>query len=332
MYSIIDVAKLAKVSKSTVSRVLSGSSYGVSEKTRAKVEQAAKELGYVKNSLASSLRTNKTKTILMIIPDITNNFWAEVARGAQDYLEKHHYSLILVNTDWKDDKYPKFLELALSKSVDGILINTTSAINPLLDKIKLPIILLGNAYLKSHFPRVGSDTLKGFKEALEYLFQSGHRKIGVVESHTDVVGKKSHQNKISVYRTFLESNNLEVNPKYYFSVDYSMEGGKQLASIISKMDTPPTAILAGNDLIAVGLLKECRNLNIKVPQDLSVIGVDDIPMSSFIYPSLTTIRKSKREIGEKAAELIIRKIEGKKVDKNYKLPVELVIRDTVQSI
>ncbi len=332
MYSILDVAKLAKVSKSTVSRVLSGDSYGVSDKTKAKVEQAAKELGYVKNSLASSLRTNKTKTILLIIPDITNNFWAEVARGAQDYLEKHGYSLILVNTDWNKDKYSKYLELALSKGVDGILINTSSSLTSLLNKIDLPIVLLGNAYLESHFPRVGSNTLEGFNEALEYLYSNGHKKIGVVASHTDTVGGLSHQNKLSVYHNFLDSHNIYFNKDYYFSVDYSMEGGKTLASIISKMKNPPTAILAGNDLIAVGMINECRKLNINIPRDLSIIGVDDIPISSIIYPPLTTIAKPKREVGEKAAEVIIKVIEKENVERNYKLPVNLVIRETVEKI
>lgn len=332
MYSILDVAKLAKVSKSTVSRVLSGDSYGVSDKTRAKVEKAAKELGYVKNSLASSLRTNKTKTILLIIPDITNNFWAEVARGAQDYLEQHDYSLILVNTDWKQDKYSKYLELALSKGVDGILINSSTKLTSELNKIDLPIVLLGNAYLKSHFPRVGSNTLEGFNEALEYLYENGHRKIGVVASHTDVVGGKSHQNKLSIYHNFLDKHGIEFKEDYYFSVGYSMEGGNDLAKTISKMDNPPTAILAGNDLIAVGLINKCRELNIKVPNDLSVIGIDDIPLASIIHPSLTTIAKPKRDVGEKAAEIIIKVIEGQPVNRNYKLPVNLVIRDTVQKI
>jgi DNA-binding LacI/PurR family transcriptional regulator len=332
MYSILDVAKLAKVSKSSVSRVLSGNSYGVSEKTKLKVERAAKELGYVKNSMASSLRTNKTKTILMIIPDITNNFWAEVARGAQDYLEKHDYSLILVNTDWKNEKYPKYLELALSKGVDGILINTTSSLTSALNKINLPIVLLGNAYLESHFPRVGSNTLDGIDIALEYLLENGHKKIGVVASHTDTVGGKTHQNKLSVYNNFLNRHSIDFNPEYYFSIDYSMEGGKNLASIISKMENPPTAILAGNDLIAVGLLNECRTLNIDIPKDLSIIGVDDIPISSLIYPRLSTIAKRKREFGEKAAEVILKVIEGKTVDRNYKLPVTLVERDTVCKI
>jgi DNA-binding LacI/PurR family transcriptional regulator len=332
MYSILDVAKLANVSKSTVSRVLSGNSYGVSKKTKLKVETAAKELGYVKNSMASSLRTNKTKTILMIIPDITNNFWAEVARGAQDYLEKNDYSLILVNTDWKKEKFAKYLELALTKGVDGILINTSSALTSLLNKIDLPIVLLGNAYLESHFPRVGSNTLKGINEALEYLIQNGHKKIGIVASHTDTVGKKDHQNKIGVYHNFLNLHNIEFNDDYYFSVDYSIEGGLELASIISKMNNPPTAILAGNDLIAAGLINGCRSLNIDIPNDLSIIGVDDIPIASMIHPSLSTIAKPKREVGEKAAEIIIKVINGETVNRNYQLPVNLIIRDTVKTI
>ncbi|MGD1823610.1 MAG: LacI family DNA-binding transcriptional regulator [Pleomorphochaeta sp.] len=332
MYSILDVAKLANVSKSTVSRVLSGNSYGVSAKTKEKVEKAAKELGYVKNSIASSLRTNQTKTIILIIPDITNNFWAEVARGAQDYLEKKGYSLILVNTDWEEDNYTKYLDLALTKGVDGILINTySSSINRLKD-IKIPIVLLGNAYLHSPYTRVGSNTLEGIREALEYLYENGHRKIGIVASHTDTKQSKKIENRLSVYNQFLESKNIEFNDNYYFSVEYSMKGGISLATSISIMDNPPTAILAGNDLIAIGLINESRKLDIKIPEDLSIIGVDDIPISSIVYPKLTTIAKPKREIGEKAAEAIINVINGKNVNNNYKLPVNLIIRETVENI
>ncbi len=332
MYSILDVAKLANVSKSTVSRVLSGNSYGVSDKTKAKVEKAAKELGYVKNSLASSLRTNKTKTIILIIPDITNNFWAEVARGAQDYLEKKGYSLILVNTDWEEHKYSKYLELALTKGVDGILINTSSSSINQLKNIDLPIVLLGNAYLHSPYARVGSNTLEGINEALEYLYKNGHKKIGIVASHTDTVQGHNLENRLTIYHDFLERHNIDFNEDYYFSVDYSMEGGNELAKIISTMENPPTAILAGNDLIAIGLINECRKLNIDIPKDLSIIGVDDIPISSIIYPRLTTIAKPKRKIGEKAAEVIINVIEGNETNRNYKLPVNLEIRDTVENI
>lgn len=332
MYSILDVAKLANVSKSTVSRVLSGNSYGVSDKTKAKVEKAAKELGYVKNSLASSLRTNKTKTIILIIPDITNNFWAEVARGAQDYLEKQGYSLILVNTDWEESNYTKYLDLALTKGVDGILINTYSSSINRLKNIDIPIVLLGNAYLHSPYTRVGSNTLEGIKEALEYLYSNGHRKIGIVASHTDTKQSTIIENRITVYHKFLESKNIKFRENYYFNVDYSMDGGKQLANEISKMDNPPTAILAGNDLIAIGLINESRKLNIEIPKDLSIIGVDDIPISSIVYPKLTTIAKPKREVGEKAAEAIIKVINGESVNKNCKLPVNLVIRETVENI
>jgi len=332
MYSILDVAKLANVSKSTVSRVLSGNSYGVSEKTKAKVEKAAKELGYVKNSLASSLRTNKTKTIILIIPDITNNFWAEVARGAQDYLDKKGYSLILVNTDWEENNYSKYLDLALTKGVDGILINTyTSSVNKL-KNIDLPIVLLGNAYLHSPYTRVGSNTLEGIREALDYFYDNGHRKIGIVASHTDTKKSSNIENRLSIYHEFLNSKNIDFKKEYYFTIDYSMEGGKDLAATISKMNNPPTAILAGNDLIAIGLINECRKLNIDIPNDLSIIGVDDIPISSIIHPSLTTISKPKREIGEKAAETIIKVINKESVENNYKLPVNLKIRDTVKNI
>lgn len=332
MYSILDVAKLAKVSKSTVSRVLSGDSYGVSEKTKIKVEDAAKQLGYVKNSIASSLRTNTTKTILLIIPDITNNFWAEVARGAQDYLEKHDYSLILANSDGDKTKQLEYLKMAQRNRVDGILINTSDS---MLDKIQstgLPFVLIGNANSTSRFPRVSSDSYEGIKKALEYLYEIGHRKIAMVAPTNINKTASKVSNRVKAYTDFLKSHEIDFKEDYLFCCHPYLKDGEELVSKIAEMNDPPTAIMAANDLFAAGFVNESIRKGIKIPEDISIIGVDDIPLASMINPKLTTLEKPKTLLGKVAAETIISVIKEKEVIQNNKLPVNLIIRESSKKI
>jgi len=332
MSSILDVAKVAKVSKSTVSRVLSGNNYGVSEETKIKVEKAAKDIGYVKNYLASSLRTNQTKTILLIIPDVSNNFWAEVARGAQDYFDKIGYSLILANSDGDNNKQLKYLKMAQRNKVDGILINTNDTLLDEIQSTGLPFVLIGNANSTSRFPRVSSDSYEGIKKALEYLYDNGHRKIAMVAPSNKNSALSKVSNRVNSYSDFLESHKMEFKEEYFFCCQPYLKDGEELAVKISKMKNPPTAIIAANDLFAAGFINEASRRKIKIPEDISVIGVDDIPLASMINPKLTTLEKPKHLLGKVAAETIISVIKGEEVIQNNKLPVNLIIRESSKSI
>ena len=171
--TIIDVAKLAGVSKATVARVLNGQEELVKETTRERVNVAAKELGYIRNAIAGSLRTDRTYVVALSIPDITNPFWPEVARGVQDTTEAKGYTTVIVNTDWKYDREKSMLKMVRRNRFDGLIINVVDT--PIVDlkNLHIPIVLLGAS---EHYPTVnsvGSDTAGGAKEALQHLYELG---------------------------------------------------------------------------------------------------------------------------------------------------------------
>ena len=170
MPTIIDVAKRANVSKSTVSRVLAGEG-NVSKESRDAVMKAVEELNFVKNSVASSMRTRKSKTVLLIIPDITNNFWSEVSRGAQIVLDKKGYSLMVANSDWQKDREERYLQLAMEHKVDAVMVNAPDMDMEKVSKmVDTPIVVLGERSQKLPFPIVGTDSYKAIRKALDYVY------------------------------------------------------------------------------------------------------------------------------------------------------------------
>lgn len=327
--TILDVARAARLSKSTVSRVLSGNSYGVSSDAVERVEEAVRRLGYVRNTLASSMRTNRSKTILLIIPDITNSFWAEVARGVQDRFDSEGYSVVMANSDWEADRERRYIQLARMNRVDAVLINAPDIDMSELSGVRCPVVLLGERKGRGGFPVVGTDTFGAVTEALEYLYRLGHRDIALV--HHDRPDSEGYgSSRLKAFRAFLNGKGLEDREDRIFTVPLVRESGAEIARTLSTMDKRPSAMIAGNDLVAVGFLQEARRNGISVPRDISVIGIDDIPSATMISPALTTIGKPKLEIGRMAAEIVLKMLAGVQVDPVTLLPAQLIIRETTR--
>lgn len=326
--TIIDIAKRTGISKSTVSRVLSGNRYGVSQEAISKVLKASEELHYVKNQAAASMRTNKTNTILLIIPDITNEFWAEVAKGVQDEMDKSGYSVVLANTDRNKERENRYISLARSCRYDAVLINTGSVEGDGLDNVDCPIVLLGE---KAHtkYSIVGTNSWLAVHLATKYLYELGHRKIAFVFSDTD-------ESKDSVrYKSFLDCQakfKLDDNEQYQVYLPLTLKGGRQLATWFKNIENKPTAIITGNDLVSIGFVEEAKLLDLSIPQDVSIIGFDNISAGLMIEPNLTTVAKPKYEIGQIAAKTIISLINGEKVEKSTLLSPKLIIRKTVKEV
>lgn len=333
MPTLLDVAKLAKVSKSTAGRVIAGETFGVSEDARTAVIKAIEELHYVKNSVASSMRTKKSMSVLLIIPDITNNFWSEVASAAQEELDKKGYSLILANTNWQRDRELRFIQMIRQKSVDGVLVNAPEMdLETDLAGIDCPLIMLGEREDNSLFPTVGSDSYSATRQALDYLYSKGHRRIGFINpSWLDLEGIKSNI-KLKAYTDFLKDKNLEYSKTIVFNQPLSIEGGKNLARQFKQMQNKPTAILTGNDLVAVGFIREAYRIGIRIPQDVSIFGFDDIPLVGMMTPAVSTMAKPKREIGSVAAREILSLINGERIPKKTLLKAELKERETVRAL
>lgn len=325
--TILDVAKEAGFSKSTVSRVLSGDSYGVSESAVRRVEAAVEKLGYVRNSLASGMRTKRSQTILLIIPDITNSFWAEVARGVQDSFDSIGYSVVLANSDWERDRERRYIQLARMNKVDAVLINAPDIETSELEELSCPVVLLGERSNPGALPMVGTNTYEAILEALEYLYSIGHRDIALV--HHDRHDSEGYgSSRLKAYRRFMEEKGLAFREDRLFQLPLTIDNGVEIARQIVDMNNPPEAIISGNDLLAMGLLQELSRRGVAVPQDLSIIGIDDIPSARMTHPALTTIEKPKREIGRIAAGLVLDLLEGKAVQPVHLLPTRLIIRET----
>ena len=305
--TIIDVARVAGVSKTTVSRVISGDSSLVREETRQKVLDAVRQLGYELNIVASSLRTDRTHTAILIIPDISNPFWPEVARGVQDALEAHKYALVLANSDWDVQRERDLLAMVRRNRFDGIIINPARITNDELAAASVPLVVLGLHAEYPDFDAVGSDSYSGTTMAMEHLTDLGHRRIGLVSGLSRGVSQPS---RLAAYVDFLRQHDMPVQDELIVECPYGQEFGRQSIQQLLNLSNPPTAVLAANDILAIGALQAVQDAGLEVPRDISIIGMDDIYAVSVTTPPLTTVAKQKYELGQQAATLLLERIQA----------------------
>lgn len=299
--TIIDVAKKAGVSKSTVSRVITNDGMNVREETVQRVQEAIDALGYTHNAVASSLRTARTNIIMLAIPDITNPFWPALARGVQDKMEAEGYAVVFANSDWNDHREKMFLEMARRNRFDAILINPVCVNNDDLLATHIPTVLIGSHTDFPDFDSVGSDSYGAIQLALNHLHALGHRRIGLIR------GKqvRPRHTRLRGYQDFLANHDLPLDEDLIIQVPFDEEGGKEALAQLWALPQRPTAVLAANDILAIGALQAAHERNIAVPDALSIIGIDDIYAASTTMPPLTTIAKPKYEIGRQAAAYLL---------------------------
>lgn len=325
--TIIDVARLAGVSKATVARVINGEQELVRLETRARVLEAAAQLGYERNAVAGSLRTNQTNMIALSIPDITNPFWTVVARGAQDTLERYGFATVTVNSDWSREREQQYLRLVRRNRFDGLIINPAAVSNDELKDLRIPVVTLGGGENYPDFDAVGSDTEQGVDDILTYLLELGHRRIGLIAGQSR--RGKAHT-RYHNYLTFHARNHLPMDDRLVYTTDFTDESGYEAMTHLLRLESPPTAVFAANDMLAIGALKAAHALGWSVPEDVSIVGMDDIYAAAVMLPPLTTVAKPKYEIGGKAAELLIQALRGERRSgpEHIKLPCELIKRGT----
>ncbi|MBT1247019.1 LacI family transcriptional regulator [Thermosipho sp. 1223] len=323
---IKEVAKKAGVSISTVSRVLNNSA-PVSEELKKRVKKAIEELGYYPSNIAKGLRKGRTGTIGFILPDITNPFFANIVRGAEDYLRKKGYNLILCNSDQDRKQETELLKILISKHIDGLLFTGTGSSNPLLvEKIRkgLKVVFLDRIFEEINSSYVIVDNKIGMNLLLDYLIDVGHRSFIFINGNKETFSAKIR------YEAFTERARTEkLEFKHYFT-EFSYEAGYKKAKRLKGL---PDAILCGNDLIAYGVIDALEEKGYKVPEDVSVTGFDDIPFSKHFKPPLTTVYQPMYEMGRKSAKLLLEIIEEKKVsNKGIVLLPKLVIRESTKEM
>jgi LacI family transcriptional regulator, galactose operon repressor len=325
-----DVAQLAGVSKATAARVVNGDHDIVREKTRTRVLAAVTQLGYERHLLAGSLRSQRTYMIALSIPDITNPFWPEVARGVQDAVEQVGYTIALLNNDWNAVREQKHIRQMRQHQFDGLIINPTATLNSDLIELPLPVVLLASGESYPDFDTVSSDSAQAGRLAMEHLIGLGHRRIGLIAG--PLRRRKSHTH----YDTYLktcEAHGLTVNPDWIVETTFTHEGGFSAAQRLLELALPPTAIFAVNDIIALGALQAVHHAGLGVPEDISIIGMDDIFAAASSNPPLTTIAKPKYDIGVTAARFLLARVEESEPEPCHHtlLPCALVHRGSTGS-
>jgi DNA-binding LacI/PurR family transcriptional regulator len=310
-----DVAKLAGVSQSTVSRVLSTtpSPISISEPTRQKIVDAAAQLGYRPNWTARSLRTLHTQMIAVLIADISNGFYHPMVRAIQDVARLHHYDVLIANSDHNYENERSFCEAMLRRPVDGIVMVpyylSTQEIDRLIQSTSAHIVVLGNHITHPLIDYVWLDDEQATFEAVNWLLsQRAHRRIGFIGVSDKLPpGPRRWRG----FQRALNLAGLTIDPKLIQVGDFSIESGARAMRQLLACACPPFAVYACNDLMAIGAITMAQEMGYAVPQDIGVIGFDDIPEAQMITPKLTTIAQPAREIGKNLANLLFDRIENR---------------------
>ena len=336
MTTIKDIAKKANVSTTTVSRVLNNYS-DVSDETREKVNKIIEEYNYRPNSIARSLSTSKSNTIGIFFTDHFNSglhhpFFREVIYGMEKALGNMGYDILyFTNRHW-GEKF-SYVEKCRDRNVDGVALMGVLKDDPNIQKLlktDIPSVFVDVDIKADCASYVISDNVKGAKKAVNYLYELGHRKIGMLMG---IEESKTSRERLLGYKETLKNLGLKFKKEWIFNGEYSEKGGYEAAKKMLNLKNPPTAIFSQSDGMAIGAMRAIEDAGLKVPEDFSIIGFDDIEASRYVKPALTTVAQNKEKIGSSASELLIKMIE--KDNKNIEpkiLPVKLIKRDSCKQI
>ncbi|REJ19192.1 MAG: LacI family transcriptional regulator [Bacillaceae bacterium] len=327
MVRISDVAKMANVSTATVSRVLSNSG-NVKKETAEKVLEAIKKLNYQPNLLARQLRRLETKTVLVVVPDITNTFFSKILRGIEQVAIENDYEVLLGDTGNSLEREKGYLDILRQKKADGMILLTARLESHLLEEIsrEFPVVLACEYLEGSDIPTVSIDNISSARKATEYLISLGHKRIGFLSGPMDVILSRD---RLKGFKQGMMQHDIAIEPNLIQEGDFSFESGFNLMTKLLALSEPPTAVFASSDEMAIGAIKAIKAKGLKVPDDISIVGFDDIKFASIFEPALTTVSQPMFEIGQKAMELLIKLIQKDKLEKRqYILEDQLVIRET----
>jgi len=315
-----DIAKASGVHVSTVSRALNNA-YGIHSDTRAKVLATAKEIGYRPNRLAQGLARGRSRTLGLVITDIRNPYWTEVARGAEDAAFAAGYDLVLCNSDLDAGKQTRYVYSLLEKRVAGILMNAvtglTRSVQEDLAQWNVPVVLLNAPRKGSSFSTVTTDTFEGGFLAGTYLVRLGHKSLAVL---TGRVERSNLTDRVKGFMKAVNSSGEGAVATVVIRGAHTSEGGYEAAKKLLANHPKVTAIFAANDVMAFGVIRAIYEQGLKVPENISVMGFDNLELSGIIRPPLTTIQCAKYEVGQAAVELLLKLAQ----QKDAQLPEHLV--------
>ncbi len=330
--TIFDVAKKAGVSYGTVSRVINDNPHVKSE-TRGRILQAMDELGYVANKQARILAGGRSRTIGVLVPDLGTGYVGEIIRGIDGELTLNNLDLVLYTTHRIANKEASYIANLATGVVEGLLLlvprTPVDNIGSLIQR-NFPFVLIDDQGTGRECPAVGATNWQGAYNATEYLIKLGHTRIGFITGWLDL---GCSVDRLEGYRSALRTHHMSEIKELIFEGTFEQPDGYNGACAFLDLPNPPTAIFASNDVMAMGVMEAIRNRGLRIPEDISVIGFDDIPQASLTHPRLTTVNQPLEKMGRVATQILLDLLNNpeKKV-KRIELPTELVVRDSCRSI
>lgn len=329
--TIREVALRANVSVATVSRVINNKGY-VDAKTREEVLKVIRELNYVPKSVAQVLAGKKMKAIALMVPDISNPFFAELAKAVEDTAYQKGFTVFLCNSDDQARKKKLYIDVLKSKSIDGMILATHQLDKEVFDQCQeIPLILMDRAYIHEHIHEnctvITTQNRQGVKLAIEHLLSIGCQKIAHIYGPPKLITAKERLLAyLDAVKSFPWASDTLLAPGYF-----QIAGGRQAMRTLMERHPDLDGVFVGNDTMAIGALKELHQMGISVPEQVAICGFDGIPIAQMIEPELTTIEQPIYELGKQAAQMLIERIEGTGVvKKQIQLTVQLKIRDSTQ--
>lgn len=334
-YTLKDIAKKTGVSVSTVSRVLHDNSnkYKISKETQIKVKQTAKSLGYQVNALARGLRLQKTREIGVVVPDISNPFFAAIIKNIASELRKREYNFIVYDVDENIVIERSAIKSLLEKHVDGLVIASVGQEFSHIQKVQeagIPFVMVDRCFEELDVDSVSVDNVKGSLLAVNHLVEAGHRRIAFIQG---LRGTYANETRLQGYKSALSKAGIPIDEHLIVGDDFRSLNGYIETKLLLKLSNPPTAIFTAGDLIALGALEACRESNFAIPEDVSLITFDDPVFASYLSPPLTAVEQPVSKIAEMAVAMLYRRIRNPH-DEKRKLLLEpkLNIRSSVKNI
>ncbi len=333
MATMKDIARLAGVSTSTVSHVINKTRF-VSEEISERVNSAAKELNYAPSALARSLKMNRTRTIGMLVTTSTNPFFGEVVKGVERSCYHQNYNLILCNTEGDTERMKASIDTLLQKRVDGLILMCSTLEGEKLDIFdqypSIPVVVMDWGPMHFESDKIQDNSFLGGYLATKHLIESGHKEIGCI---TGPLNRHQALMRYEGYKKALKEHHIAINPDWIVESDFECDGGAKSLEVLMSRGALPTSLFVCNDMMAMGAINVAHEKGIHVPNDLSIIGYDDIHIAKFMSPSLTTIHQPKYRLGKAAVETLLAKIEKTSLAADIvQLEPSLVVRGSVKNL
>ena len=325
--SIKDIARMANVSHSTVSRALQNSPL-INRETALRIQRLAEESGYRASAVARGLVTRNTRTVGIVVTTIADPFAGGVVAGIEDAANERGFSVFLANSDANPEREVRVVRSLEERRVDGIIVTSSRAgaiYTPMIAQMRIPIVLLNNQHPSEFVYSVMIANTPASMEATSYLLELGHRRIGYLG---DRHGGQSDSERFTGYRQALDAGDVPFRPELVVHGDGKPEGGIRGMAQLLALPQRPTAVFCYNDMTALGALRQIHASGLRVPNDISLIGFDDLFIAQYTEPPLTTVRQPMRQMGRMAMETLLHLLAGSAAVQTIKVPAELVIRNS----